>query len=80
MYIIDKNMGGRGGLGGSVSRWNFEVKSENATLRSVKKNIGPAVQLKKNTYTLAQAEAECHRFSRAPIPPRSHPLNSEDQL
>ena len=40
-------MGERGGLGGSVSRWNFEVKSENATLRSVKKNIGPAVHLKK---------------------------------
>ena len=31
-------MGGRGGLGGSVSRWNFEAKVKNATLRSVKKN------------------------------------------
>ena len=31
-------MGGTGGLGGSVSRWNFEVKVKNATLRSVKKN------------------------------------------
>ena len=38
MYIIDKNMGGTGGLGGSVSRWNFEAKVKNATLRSVKKN------------------------------------------
>ena len=37
MYIIDKNMGGRGGLGGSVSRWNFEAKVKNATVRSVKK-------------------------------------------
>ena len=77
MYIIDKNMGGTGGLGGSVSRWNFEVKVKNATFRSVKKKLGPAVQLKKNTYTLAQAEAECHRFPRPPIPPRSRPLISE---
>ena len=60
MYIIDKNMGGTGGLGGSVSRWNFEVKVKNATLRSVKKKVGPAVQLKKNTYTLASTRAECH--------------------
>ena len=26
MDIIDMNGGGRGGLGGSVSRWNFEVR------------------------------------------------------
>jgi len=82
MNIIDKNMGGRGGLGGSVSRWNFEAKVKNATLRSVKKKHRPSrviinLKLKKNTYTLAQTEAECHRFSRAPIPPRSHPLISE---
>ena len=53
MYIIDKNMGGTGGLGGSVSRWNFEVKVKNATLRSVKKRSEPSRSAKKNTYTLA---------------------------
>ena len=60
MYIIDMYMGGRGGLGGSVSRWNFEAKVKNATLRSVKKKLGRTGSTKKkNTYTLAQAEAEC---------------------
>jgi len=59
-----------------VSRWNFEVKVKNATLRSVKK-LGPAVQQKKNTYTLASTKAECHWFPRAPIPPRSWPPISE---
>ena len=47
MYIIDKNMGGTGGLGGSVSRWNFEVKVKNATVRSVKKKLGPTGSTKK---------------------------------
>ena len=52
-------MGGRGGLGGSVSRWNFEVKVKNATLRSVKKKLGRTGSTKKNTYTLASVRAEC---------------------
>ena len=69
-------MGGTGGLGGSVSRWNFEVKVKNATLRSVKKNR-PNRLHKKNTYTLASTKAECHRFPRPPYPPRSRPLISE---
>ena len=39
MYIIDKNMGGTGGLGGSVSRWNFEGNYKNATFQVLgKKN------------------------------------------
>ena len=39
MYIIDKNMGGTGGQGGSVSRWNFEGNYKNATLQVLgKKN------------------------------------------
>jgi len=47
MNIIDMNMGGRGGLGGSVSRWNFEVKVKNTTLRSVKKKLGRTGSTKK---------------------------------
>ena len=38
MYIIDKNMGGTGGLGGSVSRWNFEVKVKTQRFKVLKKN------------------------------------------
>jgi len=47
---------------------------KNATLQEF---TAQPVPLKKKTYTLAEAETECQLFSRAPIPPRSHPFNSE---
>ena len=71
-------MGGRGGLGGSVSRWNFEVKVKNATLRSVKKKLGQPVPLKKTHTLWLQQEQSATDFQGLPSLPDHVPSFRSD--